>query len=349
MQDYSIAHRRLCTTCRGATNRFLDCPTMAAQQINELTRLVLARHYGITPTRVEPRLGYMSDCALVEVEGRQWVLKFYGRGATYEAALDESHRFTAFVARHAYPAPAPQPALDGETLVRHEGRLCALMPFVEGQVFAPGRAEQLAAAGQALGRLHQIAAGYPAPRSPGMIARELDDKRSDLAAVRKHLDTEVAADVELALAQSERLEAIDLPRIMIHGDFRAQNLLFHSDAIAAVLDFDMAEPAPRLVDLSYALAFFQAVIAPIPLSGAEAQAFLGAYESVQPLDDTERGLLPAFLRFSWVRGMLLWARIAYVDRTSDRAEGWMRAYRRLPSELARQCLACSAHVSEPIP
>ena len=54
--------------------------------------------------------------------------------------------------------------------------------------------------------------------------------------------------------------------------------------------------------------------------------FLDAYELERRLTARERQALPAFMELAWLRGILLWARIAYIDRASDRAEGWIEAY-----------------------
>ena len=307
---------------------------MTSQAPEETARRILQQHYGIEQAELAVETGYMSSHALVRAEGQRWVLKMYGRGAAGVEAIEEAHRFIRFLSEQSYPAPAPVRSAHGKTLVVHEGRRCALFPFVQGDPFQPGNRRQLAAAGQALAELHRLASQYvPLHGSPrcALIEQVLADKSRELAAVRPSLDGALATELERTLQESQLLprRAYGLPCVMIHGDFRAQNVLFHGDSVGAVIDFDSAAPAPRLVDLSYALVFFQAVLAPQPMTREERAVFLDSYARAQPLTRKERELLPAFLRFSWLRGMLLWARIAYVDRASDKAEGWMEAYRDL--------------------
>jgi len=315
---------------------------MADQAIAELAQQIIQRHYGITGAQVSIQHGYMSDRAVVEAGGQRWLLKLYGRGGMDAAALAETHRFTQFLADRSYPTPAPIESVKGDTLVQRDARTCALFPFVEGEPFTPGNREQLAAAGRALAPLHAHGAEFepsvtPAPTA--LIDGILDAKARELDAVRGRLDAALCAELEDALRACVELQraAGALPHTMIHGDFRAQNVLFDRERVAAVLDFDAAALAPRLVDLAYALVFFQAVIAQPPLPRDEAAALLDGYEQVCPLTDLERALLPAALRFSWMRGMLLWARIAYLDRASDKAQGWIEAYREYP----RRALLCS--------
>jgi len=301
---------------------------MDAPSLQALAEQVLSTHYHMTGAAVEPRPGYMSDVALVEAAGQRWVLKVHHRRGTDGDRLAETHRFVEFLARQGYPAPPPQPAASGRTLVDASGPLCALLPFVEGTPFEPGRRDQLLPAARSLGQLHQLAREFRPAASPpagAAIRRILGHKRRELALVRGHLPPDLALRLSDCLQAAESLPARG-PGIMIHGDFRAQNMLFRGDSVCAVLDFDRAEPAQRLMDLAYAMVFFPAVLAPAPMTREETESFLAAYESMSPLSEHEREGLPAFLRFSWMRGILLWARIAYMERASDKAAGWIAAY-----------------------
>lgn len=301
---------------------------MDAPSLQTLAEQVLSTHYHMAGAAVEPRPGYMSDVALVETAGQRWVLKIHHRCGSDGDRLPETHRLVEFLERQGYPTPTPQPAASGRTLVDAAGRLCVLFPFVEGTPFEPGRRDQLLAAARSLGQLHRLACEFrPAASLPpaGAIKRIVGDNRRELARVCGHLPPDLERRLSGCLEAAESL-AEGEPGIMIHGDFRGQNVLFRGDSVSAVLDFDRAEPAPRLMDLAYALVFFPAVLAPAPMTREEAESFLAAYESVAPLSEREREGLPAFLRFSWMRGMLLWARIAYLERASDKAAGWIAAY-----------------------
>jgi len=301
---------------------------MDAASLHTLAEQVLAAHYHVAGAAVEPRPGYMSDVAWVEAAGQRWVLKVHHRCGTDADRLAETHRFVEFLARHGYPTPAPQPAASGRTLVAAAGRLCALFPFVEGTPFEPGRRDQLLAAGLSLGQLHRLSREFHPQTSQtahAAVARILSHNRRELERVAGRLAPGLERRLSHCLGSAESL-AEPQPGPMIHGDFRGQNVLFSGDRVAGVLDFDNAEPAPRLIDLAYALVFFAAVLASAPMTREELESFLAAYESESPLSEREREGLPAYLRFSWVRGMLLWARIAYLDRASDKAAGWIAAY-----------------------
>ena len=295
---------------------------------------VLSQHYGIRDAQISTRSGYMSDQAIVESGDEKWVLKIYGRGMADPESLRDSHRFVRFLADRSYPTPMPVLSARQRTLAEHEGKHCALFPFGDGNLPQPGNTAQLSAAGAALAELHRLSQAFePAgDKSPADFMRcMLEAKRRELAAVETHLEPALWRRLRVVLTGSEKLldrvHALSSWCMMIHGDFRGQNVLFSGDSVAAVLDLDSAAFALRLVDLAYALVFFQAVLAAEPMTQKETDVFLTAYEHVCPLSTIEKGLLPAFLRFSWLRGMLLWARIAYLDSASERAEGWIEAYR----------------------
>ena len=275
----------------------------------------------------------MSDQAIVKASGKKWALKIYGRGMTDIESLGESHRFVRFLADRSYPTPAPVLSARQRTVVEHEGKYCALFPFVDGDQLQPTSVAQLSAAGAALGKLHQLSREFEPPErqcGPDFVRRVLNAKARELGLVQTHLEPALWHRLQDALADSEELlgsvHTLSPWCMMIHGDFRGQNVLFADDSVAAVLDFDSAAFAPRLVDLAYALVFFQAVLAAGPMTREETDAFLTAYEDVCPLSRAEKELLPSFLRFSWLRGMLLWARIAYLDKASEKSEGWITAY-----------------------
>jgi Ser/Thr protein kinase RdoA (MazF antagonist) len=118
----------------------------------------------------------------------------------------------------------------------------------------------------------------------------------------------------------------ELPVSVIHGDYRAQNLLFRGSEVAAVLDLDGVRPAERLFDLAYALVFFQAVVAEDPLTEGERRTFLQAYDGEAALSRSERDLLPEFQELALLRGLTLWIQIAYADGSNPTAAEWISSY-----------------------
>ncbi|MCG8622621.1 MAG: hypothetical protein MJE68_11585, partial [Proteobacteria bacterium] len=82
----------------------------------------------------------------------------------------------------------------------------------------------------------------------------------------------------------------------------------------------------RLYDLGYALVFFPAVYQDIPLTTDQRSIFLRAYESICPLSETEREVLPTHLRLAFLRGLTLWLDLYYFAGLSERTRPWIQGY-----------------------
>jgi Ser/Thr protein kinase RdoA (MazF antagonist) len=88
------------------------------------------------------------------------------------------------------------------------------------------------------------------------------------------------------------LAVIDqLPRVWLHADFHPSNVVFASDQVRAVLDFDVVHRGFRLADIAYARFCFCRQNRSSTVIGAEASAaFVQAFD----LTDLERRALPYF-------------------------------------------------------
>ena len=232
------------------------------------------------------------------------------------------------------------PTTDGMTVVAEGENLFQLWAFVDGAAFAPGDTTQIEQAGATLGRIHTVGNHMSVPVGQTR-ASVYESVSRELEQTWRVLDE--SGDVAPELRRFRRVmgdsaggrDWEELPRTVIHGDYRAQNLLFRGGRVAAVLDLDTACLATRLWDLAYALAFFQAVVTDGPLTKVEMAAFLRAYDGEAALTRMERVLLPDALRMAVLRGLTLWMRIAYIDRSNDRALMWIRDYWPLYERLER--------------
>ncbi len=90
----------------------------------------------------------------------------------------------------------------------------------------------------------------------------------------------------------------ELPRQMIHGDFRLGNFIFRGEQIVAILDFDFLAVRERIFDLAYALYWMfrrlESNVPPDKLSWSRINEMLRSYnrESIQPFSPTEIQALP---------------------------------------------------------
>lgn len=267
-------------------------------------------------------------------------MKVYDREAVDVGQVLFAAGLNGYLRGRDFPVAGLIETKESEALVEVGRHLFQMYEFVAGEVFRPGNEAQVDAAGSVLGRMHGTGAGAPIPEGMGWtplygaVLRELEACWDDLK-------REGGVEDELDRLQ-DFLEGggggagwEELPVSVVHGDYRAQNLVYRKDRVVAVLDLDGARPAPRLWDVAYGLMFFQAVLAEGPLSKEEMAAFLRGYNREAGLTGAERAMLSEVLRMALLKGLTLWMRIAYLDRVNARAKGWIRAYWPLLEQVER--------------
>ena len=255
-----------------------------------------------------------------------------------------THAVQTFLYQKDFPVPRLLPNNSGETFsvcdqYPQTEEVYALSEFIEGSDYDVTNLEQLRASGEMLGRLHQQLRQFK-PRielvEPPLgteIFIQLQERLSRLQpVVEKDMVSPVQIDswiheVEVLKSSIGALHDTQYEqKWIIHGDYRAQNLKFDGSDIRAILDLDTAFPAPRLYDLGYALVFFPAVYQDTPLTTDQQSAFLRAYESICPLSETEREMLPTHLRLAFLRGLTLWLDLYYFAGMSERTRPWIQGY-----------------------
>lgn len=180
------------------------------------------------------------------------------------------HDVLAFVAARAIPVPLPMRTAAGATVFAGESGIWSAYPWIEGTLVAPHALgmDQAAALGDMHGRIHAALAGHPA--STNATFEMTWDRQQSLAvlATCAHAarDQGVASWIVEAIERQADLlhrEPLRLPASfawlpcqLAHGDFHDQQALFAPDgSIAAVTDWELCRPWPRIWDLVRALAF----------------------------------------------------------------------------------------------
>ena len=255
-----------------------------------------------------------------------------------------THAVQDFLHREGFPVPRLLSNSNGETFSvcnspLEVGEVYALSEFIEGSDYDVGNSDQLRASGEMLGRLHQQLRQFQSQIQPTGSSLEteifiqLQERLSHLQSVVEKdpvPPTQIDAWIHEIEALRDSVRAVDDTQYeqawLIHGDYRAQNLKFDGSGIRAILDLDTVCPASRLYDLGYALVFFPAVYQDTPLTKSQQSIFLRAYESISPLSEIEREMLPTHLRLAFLRGMTLWLDLYYFAGMSERTRPWIEGY-----------------------
>jgi homoserine kinase type II len=207
---------------------------------------------------------------------------------------------------HALTIPANAPC---ELLLKVAGKPAALVQRLSGRSeLAPGMAH-CAELGALLARMHLAARDFPRIQ-PNL--RGLAWWNDTVPVVLPYVDESQAALLRAELAYQNHIAESSayaaLPRGPVHADMFRDNVMFATgdDAGAAPrltggFDFYFAGTDTWLFDLAVCLNDW-AIDLPTGRHDAErADALLAAYESVRPLNASERALLPAMLRAAALR------------------------------------------------
>ena len=321
--------------------------------LNAVIKVSICRDYNLTIESAAPiGTGAMSTTMRLVTNRGALFLKLYksAQDPRTHAPLDLqriafAHAVQAFLHREGFPVPRLFPNNRGKTFSVCDspvgtGEVYALSEFIEGSDYDVTNLNQLRTSGEMLGRLHRHLRQFHPPIQPAgpslgtELFIQLKERLSRLRPVAEE-DIVSLAQIDAWIHEIEILRSSIHTqhdeeyeeKWLIHGDYRAQNLKFDgSSGIRAILDLDTACPASRLYDLGYALVFFPAVYQDIPLTTDQRSIFLRAYESICPLSETEREVLPTHLRLAFLRGLTLWLDLYYFAGLSERTRPWIQGY-----------------------
>lgn len=263
-------------------------------------RSAIARHYGLAVLAVD-RLtisSYNLLAWLTTADG-----EFLAKSCAYvpaHARLLAAGELVGWLAQQGLPVAAPLAAQRGSVQVVADHLSLGVQPLMAGELLDPSDLRQAQAAGRTLAQLHQALATYPqALTFPGqttvpVLAASMATwaKQKLTAATTPHLLTAYTT----LQAEVDHLPTTALVPQLVHGDYRAANILWQDDRIAAVLDFEESRRGYRVNDLAWAAIHLGTRYhnwGPVPTTVHE--AFLGSYRAVQPLTAAEEAWLPALL------------------------------------------------------
>ena len=204
------------------------------------------------------------------------------------------------------PVPDPRADKNGDILHTVCGKPAAVVNLLRGKSeLAPGAAH-CAAVGEMLARAHLAARDYDR-RLPNL--RGLAWWNETVPVVLPHLEPEQAALIRAELAYQNHVAASSayaaLPRGPVHADLFRDNVMFEGTPEQPVLsgffDWYFAGVDTWLFDLAVTLNDWAIDLPTGATDEARTQALLNAYQSVRPLTDAERRLLPAMLRAGALR------------------------------------------------
>lgn len=224
-----------------------------------------------------------------------------------------AHELLVALARSGYPvARLIGTREDNNSLLQLHNRTYELFEFIHGQRPVADR-ETAKVSGTALGWFHRATAGFTSEFEPAHgTYHNVDIKASIEQLPGAVMKAEPSADVdtlrrwanylhESYIDASRRVGDLgfaDWQNVVVHGDWHPGNMLLRDDEVAAVLDFDSARFAPRIIDVANAALQFSMRTGPVEdpakwpegVSHHRIRGLLDGYDSTaeNPLSPAER-------------------------------------------------------------
>lgn len=232
-------------------------------------------------------LGISNSNYKVETSQKEsWLLKISNDKGQEQLAAEQ--KILLFLKKNHYPySLAPERLLSGEVIYQYQEYFGVVYPFIQG--IPPGPSDQTCfAIGQALAKLHSLSVDSASLRNHeevGFGAKEIANYCQ-----QENCPQDFRDDFQQILAP--RLESFYQSRptrTLIHGDLYYDNTLFHNDQLAVVLDFEQAGIGEALLDMGICISgtcLEKSYVSP-PLI----RSFLTGYQTIRPLNQTERELL----------------------------------------------------------
>ena len=214
----------------------------------------------LLPTAHQRRHRKMS----VETSSGVFLAKTYRRDPVVLDSLRFQHHLSKHLDKNGLPVPRIQRAKDGKGFVEVDDWALELQEFVEGGPMRVSSATLITSA-KALGRFHQVCAGFPAPPRDFNIWRFSEVPRSSFQQLfeqaRRETDEEriITYCNRIARFLHDAAEELAIERRgefetgLIHGDWHAGNLMFRGEELAAIIDLEFAGNGCYLEDIAYGI------------------------------------------------------------------------------------------------
>lgn len=207
------------------------------------------------------------------------------------------------LAKAGLPCPTPVHTRDGRFAGPLNGRVAAILTFLDGISLNRPSAEHCGVAGRALAELHLAGKHFSGRRANTL---GLEGWKTLAANCASHADSVAAGmqtliDVELAFLQ--RSWPTDLPAGIIHADFFPDNVLFMERRITGVIDFYFACYDALAYDLAVTLNAW-CFEADGGFNVTKSKSLIAGYQSGRMLTAPERAALPILSRGAALRFLL---------------------------------------------
>jgi homoserine kinase type II len=274
-------------------------------------------------------LGALRDCRCIHrgVAGDPWWIEtttgqyFFKRrhsDRSRSQLVEAQQALVRHLRRKGFPAPIIVPTRYGTSFLQYQDEVYEIHHFIPGDLCDVSKLAHLTSAARTLAWYHNVVWGFDHPGlhrpreryGPKALREILDQLVADWRGqTDAHLDQLIGELEEHSRDLTTRFDGFgELPELVIHADYYAENLIFQGDSVAALVDYDLAQWSFRGMELAEALIYF--AVAPAArlkhivysdvLDLDAIRRFLAPYTETSRLSESEIYALPHFIRTIWL-------------------------------------------------
>jgi len=283
-----------------------------------LARILVHYDLGEFRTRRRVSRGYVNEKWLVKTTAGQYLLKRRHPSLREPSLIGAQHALMQHLRSTGFPAPAVIPTRYTTTFLQLQNETYEIQEYIAGDPCDATNPVHLTAAARTLGWYHNAVRGFdhpvfhrPRERYGPTALGQIIDRLMEAwhGRTSPQVDLLIGALEEQARDLTARFaEFNQLPELVIHGDYYADNLIFEDDVVAGVVDYDLAHWCCRAMELAEALIYFSTerpgrlkhIVYAGVLNLEVVHGFLAAYTDTTPLSGSEAHALPHLIRAIWL-------------------------------------------------
>lgn len=248
---------------------------------------ILAK-YNLIPLHYEGiKDGILNTNYLVFTSKGKFVLRVLEGHRSYEAEKEELDFLLEL--NTIIPCSVPCSTVDGEVLIKYNGRMMSLFYFIEGEKLTEINENFLTQIGRLLGKMHLFSKNKVLNRKTRI------DEKYYFSKINMEQIPITEEERKNLLSLYEKISMIDfssLPCGVIHNDIFPDNIFVKDGVVSGIIDFNDSTFAPFIFDLGIVINYWIRINNFSPeIEKRYVEIFLNSYESVRKLTPEEKSLL----------------------------------------------------------
>lgn len=231
--------------------------------------------------------GILNTNYLVFTSKGKFVLRVLEGHRSYEAEKEELDFLLEL--NTIIPCSVPCSTVDGEVLIKYNGRMMSLFYFIEGEKLTEINENFLTQIGRLLGKMHLFSKNKVLNRKTRI------DEKYYFSKINMEQVPITEEERKNLLSLYEKISMIDfssLPCGVIHNDIFPDNIFVKDGVVSGIIDFNDSTFAPFIFDLGIVINYWIRINNfPPEIEKRYVEIFLNSYESVRKLTPEEKSLL----------------------------------------------------------